>query len=387
VTITATARSTAAIAANLGVTTGEALALSNANSALLSDATVLELFSDVLVTGGATAKKAAQQLGVQADSLGATGAVAASVGGQVASVTSTRLAALRTGVAYADANPDSGFSAGNGAMSKAMWIRAFGSTAEQDAVGGISGYGADTYGILGGLDWPMGANSRVGVSLSYADTDVSGDGAGNSSTDLESLQANLYGDFTGPRGYVEWLIGIGNNDTSTSRTIDFASATASGSYDSTQYVVSVGAGMPRPLGVNTFFTPTVGLSWTHVTGEQYTETGAGSLNLTVNQDDIDAQVASIGAKLHNVSGSFTSVLRAGIQYDVAGDEAEASSSFSGGGAAFTTTGAEVEQLAGSVGAGVSFDAGGATMMSINYDVLFRDGFTSHTGTVEAKWGF
>ena len=266
-------------------------------------------------------------------------------------------------------------------------MRTFGSTAEQDAVGGISGYDADTFGILGGLDWQMGPTSRIGISLSYADTDVSGDGVGNSSAAIESLQANLYGDFTGPRGYVEYLIGIGNNDTSTKRSIDFASATATGSYDSTQYVVSIGAGMPKPLGATTFFTPTAGISWTHVTGEQYTETGAGSLNLVVNQEDLDTQIASIGAKLHNVSGSFTSVLRAGIQYDIAGDEAEASSTFSGGGAAFTTTGAEIEQLAGTIGAGVSFDAGGATMMSINYDAMFRDGYTSHTGMLEAKWSY
>ena len=311
-------------------------------------------------------------------------AVASGVSGQVIGVASTRLASLRSGAAYA--TTDAGFAAGNGPMSKNMWLRPFGSIADQDTAGTVAGFEADTYGVIGGVDFPVSSRGRLGFSLSYATTDVTGDGVGRSTTDIDSYQANIYGDFTGPKGYVEYLVGMATNENSTARSIDFASTTASGSYDSDQYVFSIGAGMPRSISANTFITPTAGFSWTHVTADTYTETGAGSLNLTVNPEDVDVQLASVGLRLHNASGAVTTSIRGGIQYDIAGDEAVASATFTGGGAAFTTTGAEVEQLAGTAGVGVSMDTAGATI-GANYDTIFKDGYISHTATLETKWAF
>ena len=104
--------------------------------------------------------------------------------------------------------------------------------------------------------------------------------------------------------------------------------------------------MPRKFGANSFLTPTLAFDYTSVNYDIYTETGAGNLNLTVAQSDTSVAMTSAGVRLHKVvgGGSFVPEIRAALQYDLAGDEAEASSTFAGGGAAFTTKGAKIEQF-------------------------------------------
>jgi len=142
----------------------------------------------------------------------------------------------------------------------------------------------------------MSDDFRLGVSFAYSSTDVNGDGAGKSQTDLKSYQGTLYGDYTAPTFYVQGMIGYAMNEADVQRTIDLGSLlrTAKGNYDSDQYMASIGGGMPMYLEGDTYFTPTVGLAYTSVKSDAFTETGSGNLNLTVNPDDVDAAIMSIG---------------------------------------------------------------------------------------------
>jgi outer membrane autotransporter protein len=181
------------------------------------------------------------------------------------------------------------------------------------------------------------------------------------------------------------------NETDTKRKIDFVTRTASGQYDSKQYMASIGGGMPMQLEGSTFFTPTVGLSYTQVESDKYTETGAGNLNLNIAADDVSSAVFNIGGKLATKikegSTTYTPELRAGLNYDMIGEEAVATGSFTGGGAVFKTTGAEVEELGASIGVGLTVDADDAVDISVNYDTDVKDGFIGHSASVEARFKF
>ena len=184
------------------MTTQEATALTNAIAAAANDAELLDALTTVVNAGGENATRAAQSIGPQADSLGGLCAATIVVGGQVGDITKSRLALQRRGEAYAQ----NGFgfaAAGDGLMAGNAWIRPFASIAEQDANGGIAGCDIETFGGLGGLDWAVGKNSRVGASISYAHTQVAGDGPGQSKVDIDSYQSNLYGDFQFLDSYVE----------------------------------------------------------------------------------------------------------------------------------------------------------------------------------------
>ncbi|WP_417788903.1 autotransporter domain-containing protein [Terasakiella pusilla] len=392
ITITATKRSTGAIASTLGVTSSTASALDSANTAVATgDAAALTALNSALNAGGATATKAAETLALQADTLGGTSSIAISNGGAVLGVTSNRLASMRSGTQHASAG-QTGFATGDTGMAKAVWLKSFGNWSEQDTKKGVAGFDADTYGLAGGFDAEVADKVRLGASLAYSNTDVEGKGAGNSQTDINSYQMTVYGDYTADSFYVEGMAGYARNNHEGQRTISVGGLTrqANADYDSNQYMASVGAGMPIQISGDTFFTPTAGFAYTHVSTDSYTETGAGNWNLNVNSKDINSSVASLGAKMHTKfqagNGSLIPEVRAGISYDFSGDEAVATSSYTGGGATFTTTGAEVEQFGGNVGLGLTYDDG-AWAVGANYEADLKSDFVGHSATLEARFKF
>ena len=185
-------------------------------------------------------------------------------------------------------------------------------------------------------------------------------------------------------------MGYGVNPTDTIRNIFVGTVhrIATGDYTSKQFTVSLGAGKPMSLSDTAFFTPDIGLTWLHVTGESYTETGAGDVNLTMNLDDTDAILGSLAFRVHSVSDvgngyRFLPEFRAGIQYDFVGDESESTSTFTGGGRSFTTVGTEVKALSGTVGLGVALTSN-TKSFTLGYNASFKDGHMSHSGLFEAK---
>jgi outer membrane autotransporter protein len=395
IAITATKKSAAATASELNVSTVEATALGNANDALATGDTAAQVaMNSALSSGGAVAKTAAETVGVQPDTLGAGPAASIETGTRVIGVTSDRLGSLRSslGEQFAATNRQTGFASGDGAMNKAFWARGFGNWTRQDDRGGIAGFDADTLGMTGGIDAEVSDNSRIGVSLSYADTSVDGKGSGSSKVDIASYQATVYGDYSTDKYFVEGSLGYARNSNEASRTIVLPglTRTANGDYDSNQYMVSAKAGVPMSVGTSSFFTPSIGAAYTRVTSDTYTETGAGNLNLTVNPDDVDAFVLSMGGKLHTRieqgKGFLVPMLSAGISYDLSGDEAVATGTFTGGGSSFTSTGADVEQLSGNIGFGLAYET---DMWSVgaNYDLDAKSDYRSHSAKLDMRIKF
>lgn len=81
-------------------------------------------------------------------------------------------------------------------------------------------------------------------------------------------------------------------------------------------------------------------------------------------------------------------MHANFLYDFAGDEAEASTVFTGGGAVFTNEGAEVAQESLNLGFSFTYEsADGMTLFSAGYDAEIKADYDSHAGFVEAKYRF
>jgi outer membrane autotransporter protein len=390
--ITATAKNLAETASELGITKKEADSLVNANRAVASgDEEALDALSTALREGGATATKAAQTVALQADTLGAGTITAISTGGAVVGIVSNRLAFLRPGDQYASAG-QTDFSTSDAGMAKAVWMKPFGNWVNKDSDKGIAGFEANTYGIAGGLDSEIADGFRLGGSIAYARTEVDGKGAGNAEVDIDSYQFTAYGGYTADTYYIEGMFGYAHNNNDGQRTIVVGplTRTADADYNSNQYMFGVSGGIPIQIGGDSFFTPTAGLAYTHLSTDSYTETGAGNWNLRVDSDDVDAIVGSLGAKFHTRIKQGTGVLipevRGGISYDFSGDEAIATASYTGGGAAFKTTGSEVDQLGGNLGLGLTYDDG-TWSVGTNYDTEIKSGLTGHSTSLEARFKF
>jgi outer membrane autotransporter protein len=232
---------------------------------------------------------------------------------------------------------------------------------------------------------------RVGAALSYAQTDVDGRGAGSSKLDINSLQVTLYGGYTSDDFYIDGSLGYAENETDSTRGIRFGilDRVASASYDSDQIMANIGVGMPIDVG-GAYLTPNAGFNYTIVSTDTYTETGAGNLNLTVATDDAEMMIGSIGARLHSriESETFTVIpeIHANARYDFEGDKARATASFTGGGAAFVTEGAEVEQFGYNVGGGLSVEDNHASL-GISYDLEKKSDFVGHSATLQGRVKF
>ncbi len=366
--------------------------------------------------GGAAATEMAEQVQGSPDGLGATsGAATASTGAAAISVGSSRMAALRSGTAYAslqgtgfnagsgqsnDAYASTfgtGFSAGSGTTTNSMWMKPFVSFGDQQKRKGIAGYEADTYGLAIGGDTKINENSIAGLSVSYAQTDVDGKGAGKSHSDIASYQVTAYGDYTRNDWYVEGLVGYAYNDLKTTRTISVTDTKAKGDTDSGQYMASLNAGMPMKIDGDSgaYFTPTIGVNITHVDNKEYTETGAGVLNLKINPEDITLAKASLGGRLHtsldSSDGIFVPELRVKLLYDMAGDDGSSTNTFTGGGAAFQVDGLDVVEFSSSVGLGLAFSPNDKDMegmsFSVNFDAEMKEDFMGQSGNFSFRYAF
>jgi outer membrane autotransporter protein len=301
------------------------------------------------------------------------------------------MASLRTGTAFASAQ-SSGFAAGEDVLSRAVWMKPFANWGDQDERKGIAGFENETFGMAFGGDVKID-QSTVGLSFSYANTDVDSKGAGNAQNDIDSYQATIYADYTTSTWYVEGLVGFARNEITTSRTIDFANVNAKADYGSNQFMVNVGGGMPIEVEKDHFLTPEASFQYTRVENETYTETGAGSLNLRVAQDEINVALANVGARYHTNqetdSGTMTPEFRAGVTYDLAGDDGVSTNVFNGGGAAFKVTGADVVEFGYKLGAGLSFQPLATTGLTIsaNYDMWAKEDFVSHNANASLRFNF
>jgi outer membrane autotransporter protein len=393
-TVTVVARSAAGVAATLGISTDEGAALASANTAVVAggDAAALAAVNSALAAGGATARSAAEQIAPQADTIGAGSAASVGAGGAVNTAVSNRLASVRSGDQYASATSALGFSAGSGSeLQKSFWLKPFMNEIDQSSHKGVAGYDGSTYGLATGFDAEVSNNVRLGVSYAYSQTDIDGQGTGKSKVEVDSHQVSLYGDYTTDNFYLEGSVGYSFNEQSSKRTLAFGgiNRTASGNTDSDQFMLNVGAGLPVKTG-SAYFTPTVGLSYTNVETDAFTETGAGNLNLTSTPDDVEMMLGSLGAKIHSniESGGQTlqPMIRFGISYDFIGDNAATTAQYTGGGASFKATGAESVDFSTNGGVGLALISGNQSL-SANYDVNKKDDFIAHSGSIALKSSF
>ena len=296
-------------------------------------------------------------------------------------VVNTRLADARTGLSSGDYSR----------QEYGAWIQGFGGFAEQDTVNGINGYDANTYGVAVGIDTKINPEFTIGLSGSYANTDIENN-SGLKDTDVNTYQLNLYGSYDRNNYFVDGVIGAAYNKYDTTRDIVAPASTAQADFDGQTYLGKVTTGYQHLSNHGIEITPTFGLLYAYNTVDDYTETGAGALSLDVDQDDAQRLEAKLGinvAKTYTLDGGMNirPQVRAAVGHDFIGDEQVATSNFQGIGTTFRTTGADIEKTSYELGAGLDIMNEGGLTFSTNYDYQGRDNYSSHIGSVKARINF
>lgn len=302
--------------------------------------------------------------------------------------TNMRLAAARTG-------EDTGMVAGEMGEGVTTWLKGFGQMADQDRRDGVAGYDADTYGVAVGIDSEnILDNSVIGVSLSYANTDVDSKNSNNTETDVDSYQVSVYGshDYEG-RLYVSGVLGYAYNDIDQTRhnVAGIAGNDARADFDSNQYIAYAEVGKDFDAGNRLTLTPKALVNYQHIDIDGYTETGS-TANQVVSLDNMDIFEVGLGVKAEwdledNSGNSVRPSINAGYRYDLVGDEVQATSRFTGGGASFSTNGADPAQGTFNVGAAVTYDLENNWALTADYEYEGKSDFGAHSASLRAGYKF
>jgi autotransporter family porin len=306
--------------------------------------------------------------------------VLAGASGGMAQLTNTATGAV-TDVVSDRQNSKKGLSSGDSFMTdRHVWLKPFGSWAEQDNRQGVTGYDIDSYGLAMGVDGDISSSWNVGAAFAYINSDVESNlAAGSHQIDMDSYLAKVYATMTfDATTALNLQAGVGISDYDSSRRL-FTGDVANADYDS--WNTQLSAELERSFQVNdkTVMTPYVHADYSYVNVDGYTESGAGALSLNVDDDSADSLIIGTGVKAnHTVSDSLSLLANAGIGYDVMTDRSSLTSGFAGGGAQFTTDGIEPDEWVYNAGVGAKYSLANGTEITAAYTVDARQDYTDQS---------
>ena len=302
-------------------------------------------------------------------------------------VVGTRLTQLRAGIDESS----TGMAAGGAVADKGLWIQGFGTTATQDQRSGVDGYNATTGGVALGADMAVAADSRLGLSFSYAKSSVDGNGTTISGTDIDSYQLNAYGSHNMGAWYTDGLLGAAYHNYNGTRNVAGGLIASSGDYNGETYTARAGGGYHFMTNNGIDITPNGSFTYSYNHTEGYTETGAGGLDNIVGSSDTQALIGRIGVDLgHNYTYNtmlIRPVVRAAYLYDFIGDQQDTTSQFTGGGATFKVKDASPARSSFDLGASLNVARTDNISFSADYDFEAKSQYTSHSGVLRARYNF
>lgn len=311
-------------------------------------------------------------------------------GGLVAAAKSTLTGINNVIQSRIDANR--GLSSGDDFMgNRSLWMKPFGSWADQNERNGVAGYKASTYGVVFGIDGALSPAWQLGGAFAYARSDIDGQSINApQSADVDVYQLIGYGSYSlDERTAINFQADVGRNANQGNRRIAFTSSVASSSFDSRTAHLGLGIGRTYRLTGETTLTPSVRADYLAIKDRAYSETGAGLLNLSVASRSTEAMVIGIDGKLaHQLNDQTTLMANLGVGYDTINEPNAMTAAFAGApDAAFVTNGVNPTPWLGRGGLGAVYKTRNGLEITGRYDVEYRESFLNQTASANLRWYF
>lgn len=274
------------------------------------------------------------------------------------------------------------------------WGKGFAYFGAQGSKDSFVGYDSRILGTMIGYDVPLDRDTRVGIGVGYARTDIDGKtfDAGSASTDFNTYKATAYiGHERGP-WYVHGEASFGWNAYSGTRHIAFTGVDrkAEADYNGQDYTAFATTGYH--FFTNGFtITPLASLQYTHVNVDGYTETGAGDVNLKVQSQSFDFLESGLGVKVARAfrwrGGTYLPEAHVKWLHEINNPALEKTAAFTAAtGLPFTTPGLRTADDTFNVGAGLTLLSCDCAEKSWSveavYDYEWRtDSYSAHRGLV------
>jgi uncharacterized protein YhjY with autotransporter beta-barrel domain len=271
-----------------------------------------------------------------------------------------------------------------------VWGRALGSWGGSDGDATAPGYARQSGGALVGADRRLAPGLTAGVTLGFLRGTVDGDAAAGE-VRLDSYQASAYGLYIAPteaptRPFIDATIGTGLSRYDSRRTIALGTL-ARGDAGGTDFTAEAGLGLTARLhGVD--IEPRAYLRWDRIARGSFTETGAGSLNLSIDAKSADALRAGIGisaGRTLRLSEGFVLRPEVRLGYGREMQEGPGSGSHRLDGATFAVQAARTGRNMVTAGLGVTAMRGERFAVVADYDAAQTGRGTEHVLTVGMRW--
>jgi outer membrane autotransporter protein len=254
-----------------------------------------------------------------------------------------------------------------------MWMKGFGSWANQADVNGVSGYKINTGGLAIGVDQGFTPKLNIGAVLALSNSGVSSNSnTAPSGVTINSYQAGLYGDYAIEKNIIaNAQADIGINQNKEYRNITFMGTNANGNYNSYSGHLGTGVKYLMPINPENTFIPSVRVDYTTVQSQAYSESGAGALNLSVAKQTYNTLIPSADVRIdHSLDSKMTLSANAGAGYNTLNNQVSATSAYAGGGTTFATNGLQVSPWLYNAGVGVTGQIDKNLQLNVRYDNVF-----------------
>ncbi|WP_418186091.1 autotransporter domain-containing protein [Aliarcobacter vitoriensis] len=265
---------------------------------------------------------------------------------------------------------NSGLNSGDGMFSENnLWIKPFGSIGKQNSKDGINGFDLKTYGLGFGADTEIKDNSKLGLAFFYTNASVDTNNV-NQKADLDVYTALVYGNIPIIDDKTNFLYQAGYSwqKTDTNRDL-FTGENAEAKY--TSKIASLDLKLMRDFQISDslLLQPLVNTTYRHFTNPNYSESGAGALNLNVDKFTTSELIVGLGTLAHYKLTEDSKIIGSvNVGYDLQDKKQMVTSAYQGNiGTSFDTNGIDNGRWSYEAGIGYELDINKTNNINISYD--------------------
>jgi outer membrane autotransporter protein len=277
-----------------------------------------------------------------------------------------------------------GLRTADAAAERHVWLKPLGGVASQGGNDGAPGYRASGGGLVAGVDAPVSSQAVLGGLFSYSHQNITGsDATVPNRLGLDTYQLGLYGAYAlKPGTEIDFLLDGGVNQNRVNRSLSFVSSTAVADYLS--YTGHAGLAVKQLIPVHAGFSilPSLRLDYAQVHADPYSESGAGGLNLKVDQQLYRELMLSADVKgAYRIADRIWLTADGAAGYNLLNNRLQISAAFAGDGESFVTTAFSQSPWLYSAGIGLTSSGTDNLDLSMRYGVQTSpSGFLNQTGS-------
>jgi uncharacterized protein with beta-barrel porin domain len=250
---------------------------------------------------------------------------------------------------------------------------------------------SDLFGLIAGFDRVRNSRTRLGGFLSFGGGEIKGSVSDKTAT--EELTLGLYYRHDWDNSYILAQAGLGRHNYDTQRYLEVFNRTAASKHHAYLGSLHLEAGKRymRPFG---YWHPFLGVQGIYLTRSSFTETGAGSLNLTAPEEDFYSLRQMFGMRfdsfpipLYNGETSLGAVSIYGnatwmYEFDMGTRHTEFTAGFTGlPNQTFTVHGNDPNRDWGILGVGVNYDITTKARAFLGYDSIVNRSQVIHAANI------